>query len=80
MTDLVESRVLAFDVGGSHVAAAVCCTPSFHLGPVASAPHAGVSTSDAFLDLLNDLGMKARMGKDGIISPMIPDLSIFRQA
>jgi glucokinase len=71
MTDLVESRVLAFDVGGSHIAAAVCCTPDFRLGPVASAPHAGVSTSGAFLDLLYDLGMKARIGQDGIMGAML---------
>jgi len=71
MTDLVESRVLAFDVGGSHIAAAVCCTPDFRLGPVASAPHAGVSTSGAFLDLLYDLGMKARIGQDGMMGAML---------
>jgi glucokinase len=71
MADLVESRVLAFDVGGSHVAAAVCSAPGFRLGPVASAPHAGVSTSGAFLDLLYDLGMKARIGQDGIMGAML---------
>jgi len=71
MPDLVESRVLAFDVGGSHVAAAVCSAPGFRLGPVASAPHAGVSNSGAFLDLLYDLGMKARIGQDGIMGAML---------
>jgi len=71
MADLVESRVLAFDVGGSHVAAAVCSAPSFRLGPVASAPHSATHTSDAFLDLLYDLAMKARTGQDGIMGAML---------
>ena len=65
MADLVESRVLAFDVGGSHVASAVCSAPDFHLGPVASAPHSATRTSDAFLDLLFELGTKARSRNDG---------------
>jgi glucokinase len=67
----VESRVLAFDVGGSHVAAAVCCAPDFRLGSVVTAPHASVSTSDAFLDLLYDLGMKARLGGGEIMGAML---------
>ncbi|MGB8028121.1 MAG: ROK family protein [Terracidiphilus sp.] len=71
MADPAESRVLAFDVGGSHVAAAVCCAPDFRLGPVASAPHATVFTSGAFLDLLHDLGMKARIGLEGVIGMML---------
>jgi glucokinase len=71
MADLVESRVLAFDVGGSHVAAAVCSAPDFRIGPVASAPYSATHTADAFLDLLYDLGMKARTGHDGIIGAML---------
>ena len=65
MANLVESRVLVFDVGGSHVAAAVCSTPGFSLGPVASGPHPAAHTSDAFVDLLYGLGMKAQTGQDG---------------
>jgi glucokinase len=65
MADLVESRVLAFDVGGSHVASAVCWGSDFHLGPVASAPHSATHTSDAFVDLLFELGTKARTGPNG---------------
>ena len=57
--DLEENCVLAYDVGGSHVAAAVCCGREFHLGPVVSAPHPVERTSEAFLDLLHDLGVKA---------------------
>jgi glucokinase len=77
MADLVESRVLAFDVGGSHVASAVCWGSEFHLGPVASAPHSATHTSDAFVDLLFELGTKARTGlnetdgHDGINGAML---------
>jgi len=71
VSDFLESRVLAFDVGGSHVAAAVCCAPGFSLGSVASAPHASVSTSGAFLDLLHNLGMKANIGQEGVIGAML---------
>lgn len=71
MADFLKSRVLAFDVGGSHVAAAVCCAPDFRLGSVISAPHATVSSPEGFLDLLHDLGMKARIGSEGIIGAML---------
>ena len=71
VSDFLESRVLAFDVGGSHVAAAICCAPDFRLGPVATAPHADVATSGAFLDLLYELGMKARVDRDGIVGAML---------
>jgi glucokinase len=71
MADSLECRVLAFDVGGSHVATAVCFALDFRLGPVFSAPHASVSTSDAFLDLLHDLGMKAGVGPDGMAGAML---------
>ncbi len=71
VSDSLESRVLTFDVGGSHVAAAVCCATNFSLGSVASAPHASVSTSGAFLDLLQNLGMKAQVGGDGVIGAML---------
>ncbi len=71
VSDFLESRVLAFDVGGSHVAAAVCFAANFSLGPVASAPHASVSTSSAFLDLLHSLGMKASIGGEKVIGTML---------
>ena len=57
--DLLENCVLSFDVGGSHIASAVCCGREFHLGPVVSAPHPAAQTSEAFLDLLHQLGIKA---------------------
>jgi glucokinase len=60
-----KSRVLTFDVGGSHVAAAVCSYGDYHLGPVASALHDTVETSAGFIDLLSALGAEAASGFDG---------------
>jgi glucokinase len=51
--------VLTFDVGGSHVSAAVCLGHDYRLGRVASAHYDSVETSDGFLDLLCTLGAEA---------------------
>lgn len=64
LADAVESCVLAFDVGGSHVAAAVCHERGFRLGPVVSAHHSIVQTADAFVDMLFELGVKAGATRD----------------
>jgi len=71
MTDPVESCVLAFDVGGSHVAAAVCSGRDFRLGAVVRAQHPAAETSDAFLDLLRDLGAKVGASRDGTTGAML---------
>lgn len=71
VSDSLESRVLAFDVGGSHVAAAVCSAEDFSLGTIASSSHGAVATSRDFLDLLHDLGMKARIGTGEVIGAML---------
>jgi len=54
-----ERAVLAYDVGGSHVSAAVCHGGSYRLGPVVSAHYPAGQTSDAFLHLLYTLGVQA---------------------
>jgi glucokinase len=69
--NLLESCILAFDVGGSHVASAVCCGREFHLGPVVSAPHPAAQTSEAFLDLLHELGVKAGATENGKIGAVL---------
>jgi glucokinase len=71
LTDPVDDCVLAFDVGGSHVAAAVCCGNDFRLGFVVSAPHATVQTAKAFVGLLHELGVKAGAGGGGNIGAML---------
>lgn len=71
MADSIDQSVLAYDVGGSHVAAAVCHQTGFRLGPAASAPHPATQTSEAFLDLLYDLGEKAGAGNHTEIGAML---------
>jgi len=71
MAERVGNCVLAFDVGGSHVASALCCGDDFHLGPVVSAPHSAAHTCDAFVDLLHDLGVKAGVCRDANIGAML---------
>lgn len=71
MADHAEKRVLAFDVGGSHVAAGICWENVYRLGPVVSATHSAVNTADAFLDLLHELGVKAGADSDGLTGAML---------
>jgi len=71
MANRVESAVLAFDVGGSHVAAAVCHEVGFRLGPVANAPYPAMQTADAFIDLLDELAVKAGARSDGGIEAVL---------
>jgi len=63
--DLAKS-VLVYDVGGSHVAAAVCWEGDYRLGPVISALHPAEQSSDAFVELLHSLGVQASAGLDDL--------------
>jgi glucokinase len=62
MADQLESPVLVFDVGGSHVSAAVCINATFQLGPVFTDHHPTEQTSEAFINLLQSLGIRASDG------------------
>jgi len=68
----LENSVLVYDVGGSHVSAAVCLSDSYRLGPVVSAPHPAEQTSDAFIHLLYSLGVKASTGRVGGAELAVP--------
>ncbi len=59
-----EPTVLVYDVGGSHISAAVCqrSNGAFRLGQVVHAPHPQQNTSAAFLSLLYSLGAEASIG------------------
>lgn len=57
-----NDRVLAFDVGGSHVSAAVCLQGDYRLGLVVRGQYDSIETSDGFVDLLYRLGMEAMTG------------------
>ena len=63
MAELCDNNVLTFDVGGSHISAALCLGVDLTLGPVAGAHYGNVTTSDGFVDLLADLAVKAADGK-----------------
>ena len=57
-----ETRVLTFDVGGSHISAALCFGADLSLGPVASAHYGDITTSEGFVGLLHDLAAEAAGG------------------
>jgi glucokinase len=57
-----DASVLVYDVGGSHIAAAVCHTGAYRLGPEFSTPHPPEENSDAFIAAIHTLGLKASAG------------------
>jgi glucokinase len=67
MTVGTDNSVLVYDVGGSHVAAAVCPANAYRLGPVVSAVHPEQQASGAFVDLLYSLGVEASSGFGGVL-------------
>ena len=66
MTPTSENSVLVFDVGGSHVSAAVCQRDSYRLGPVFQGTHSVNPSAEAFIDLLYELGTEASEGVVGV--------------
>jgi glucokinase len=66
MAAFLQNSVLVYDVGGSHVSAAVCLESSWRLGPVIRAPHPACPSSETFIDLLHTLGIEASAGFSAI--------------
>ena len=62
MSSDVDPCVLVYDVGGSHISAAVCRKRDYQLGTVVRANLPEEQTSDAFLEVLRSLGVKATEG------------------
>jgi glucokinase len=58
----VDPCVLVYDVGGSHISASVCRKPGYQLGAVARASLPEEQTSEAFIEVLHSLGLKAMEG------------------
>lgn len=56
-----------YDIGGSHIAAALCRKSDLRLGPVRSAPHSGIVDSAAFWELLSSLGRQV-IGDSSVVS------------
>ena len=62
MSPDVDPCVLVYDVGGSHISAAVCHKEGYRLGAVVRANLPDEQTSKAFVDVLYSLGAKAMEG------------------
>ena len=58
MSTGLDRSVLSFDIGGSHISAALCHGGDYRLGSVISASYASIETADAFVGLLYSLGVK----------------------
>ena len=61
-----EKAVLVYDIGGSHVSAAVCMGNDYRLGPIVGAAHPAEATSEAFIALLHRIGCEASLGIEGV--------------
>lgn len=61
-----ENRVLVYDVGGSHIAAAVFDRESCRLFGVASAGYPSEQTTETFLNVLHSLGARAMEDGSGV--------------
>jgi glucokinase len=64
--DSTES-VLVYDVGGSHISAAVCHAGDYRLGPVVRANIPETQTSDAFIEVLASLADQANNGASPVL-------------
>lgn len=62
-----ENFVVVYDVGGSHISAAVCRQGDYQLGKVVPRSHPAEETAEAFADLLFSLGSAATDGASGLI-------------
>lgn len=66
MSIAVDPCALVYDVGGSHISAAVCFKDGYRLSPVVRANHPSEESSAAFIDVLHSLGTKASEGVVGV--------------
>ena len=62
MTSLDSQFLVTFDVGGSHIGAGLCRLPDLALIRTASTPIAGITSFDAFADMLHLLGAETASG------------------
>ena len=71
MTTSTNPCVLVYDVGGSHVSAAVCQAGSYQIGPVARASHPSQQSSEAFLDVLAGLAAQVTGGAGNVLGASV---------
>jgi glucokinase len=69
MATFGDRCVLVYDIGGSHISAAVCAESDLVLGPVAKA--AQPQSIDAFFDVLSQLASQATAGVCGIAGTVL---------
>jgi len=60
-----------YDVGGSHISAAVCRAGDYQLGPVVLADHPEHETVEGFVDVLGGLGEQAIAGESGTLGASV---------
>lgn len=66
MAAVGDPCVLVYDIGGSHISAAVCFRESFRLGSIERANLPEQQTSEAFVGVLHSLGVKVGEGVEGV--------------
>lgn len=66
MTADLEKSVLVYDVGGSHVASAVCSGGDYRLGRIASALYPAEQSCEVFVAFLHSLGLQASAGHEAV--------------
>ena len=66
MSPDMDPCVLVYDVGGSHISAAICRREGYGLGTVERANLPEEQTSEAFVSVLHSLGVKASEGVSGV--------------
>ncbi|MFZ1085621.1 MAG: ROK family protein [Terracidiphilus sp.] len=71
MADIQEAPFLVYDIGGSHVSAALCLGGDLSLGPVVRALHPAEHSSEAFISFLHALGVEAAVGYRAAIGAML---------
>lgn len=64
MSSDVDPCVLVYDVGGSHISAAVCRRQGYRLGAVTRANLPEEQSSEAFIGVLHSLGVEATAGAE----------------
>lgn len=67
LDSVLDPSVIVYDVGGSHISAALCRQSDYQLGPVVTRSYPAQESSQAFVDLLYALGTAASGGGDGVL-------------
>jgi glucokinase len=62
-----NSSVLVYDVGGSHISAAVCFREGYRLGAIVNSGLPDQQSSEAFIDVLTSLAAQANAGASNVL-------------